>query len=52
MGRKKARKQKITTPVAVNNKPLLLAQKPPHFTCTLLALLRKSLIINGAGEGN
>jgi hypothetical protein len=26
--------------------------KELRFTCTLLALLRKSLIINGAGEGN
>ena len=25
---------------------------PLNFTCTLLALLRKSLIINEAGEGN
>jgi hypothetical protein len=36
----------------VNNKTLLLVQKPPNFTCTLLALLHKSLIINGAGEWN
>src|SRR5437867_13052297 len=27
-------------------------KKPRRFTCTLLALIRKSLIINGAGEGN
>jgi hypothetical protein len=38
--------------VTVNNKLLLLRQKPPQFTCTLLALYCKSLIINGAGEGN
>jgi hypothetical protein len=48
IGRKKARKQKITTSVAVNNKRLLLAQN----SLILLALLRKLLIINGACEGN
>ena len=26
--------------------------KAPTFTCTLLAHLRKCLILNGAGEGN
>jgi hypothetical protein len=31
---------------------LFPAKKSPHFTCALLALLRKPLIINGAGEGN
>src|SRR5580658_9012295 len=38
-----------------NEKRLFFLQescKTLHFTCTLLALLRKSLIINGAGEGN
>jgi hypothetical protein len=44
--------QKIIETCAVSNKPLLLAQKPSQFTCTLLAHLRKSFIINGAGEGN
>jgi hypothetical protein len=41
------RKQK--TPA---NSMVLESVKNSQFTCTLLALLRKSLIINGAGEGN
>jgi hypothetical protein len=35
-----------------NNEPLILAQKTASLYCTFTALIHKSFIINGAGEGN
>jgi len=39
-------------PVSENHKPLLLVAKAASVYCTFTALRCKSLITNGAGEGN